>query len=327
LTVGAFVFAVALALSAAWTRAEAQESTKIARIGVLSPGGSPSALASRFDALREGLRQRGWIEGRSIGIEWRIAEGTDRLSDLATELVRLKVDVIFTINTPATQAAKDTTSTIPIVFNAISSATASQLVDSLARPGGNLTGITTISAEMSGKRLELMKEVLPRAKRVAALWNSRSEGAAAVLKQSEAAARRLDLQLQSIGVSTQGELRGAFEAATRGRAEAILLIDDVLISSFRERIVELAREHRLPVNSIYKDVAEAGGLIAYGPNAPDTYHRSAYFIDRILRGAKPGELPVEQPSKFDFVVNRRTAKALGITIPPSVLVRADEVID
>jgi putative ABC transport system substrate-binding protein len=246
---------------------------------------------------------------------------------LAAELVRLKVDVIFTINTPATQAAKNATSTIPIVFNAIASTTATQLVSSLSHPGGNLTGITTISAKMSGKRLELMKEALPRIMRVAVLWDARNEGGAANLRQLEAESVLLGLRIQDVGVAGPNELRGAFEAATRGRAEAIVLVDDVLLSSHRASIVELARKHRLPVISIYGDFAEAGALISYGPNAPDTYRHCAYFIDKILKGAKPADLPVEQPVKFDLVVNRATAKALGLTIPPSLLLRADQIIE
>jgi putative ABC transport system substrate-binding protein len=322
------VAVLALAFPAVWGAAEAQQPIKVARLGVLSPGGPPSELAPRFEAFRQGLRERGWVEGQNIAIEWRVAEGnTDRLPDLAAELVRLKVDVIFTINTPATQAAKNATSTIPIVFNAIASTTATQLVTSLGHPGGNLTGLTTISAEMSGKRLELMREVLPRITRAAVLWNARNEGGAANFRQTEAEGARLGLRIQNVGVPGPNELRGAFEAATRGRAEAILLIDDVLLSSHRASILELARKRRLPLISIYRDFAEAGGLISYGPNAPDTYQRSAYFIDRILKGAKPADLPVEQPVKFDLVINRATAKALGLTIPRALLLRADYVIE
>jgi putative ABC transport system substrate-binding protein len=323
----AFLGSMGVGLLAAPFVVEAQRAVTIARVGVLSPADPPSGPSSRFDALRRGLRERGWVERQNIAIEWRFAKGIpDRLPKLAAELARLKVDVILTINTPATQAAKSVTSTVPIVFNAIASTTAAQLVTSLAHPGGNLTGITTISAEMSGKRLELMKEALPRIKRAAVLWNARNEGAEANFRQADAVAARLGLQIQDVRVSGPNDLRGAFEAATKRRAEAILLIDDVLLSSYRASILELAQKHRLPVISIYRDFADAGGFVAYGPSAPDTYYRCAYFIDRILKGAKPADLPVEQPTKFELVINLKTAKALGLTIPPSVLLRADELI-
>jgi len=324
----AFVAIIAGGLLAAPLAAEAQLAVTSARVGVLSPGDPLSGPSPRFEALRRGLRERGWVEGQNIAIEWRFAEGIpERLPALAEELVRLKVDVILTIDTPATQAARSVTRTVPIVFNGIASTTATRLVASLARPGGNFTGITTMSAEMSGKRVEVMKEVLPRVTRAAVLWTASNEGAAAVFRATEAAGARLGLRLQNIGIARANEIQSAFAAATRGRAEALVVIDDVVISSHRARIVELARESRLPVISTYRDFADAGGLVAYGPSAPDTYQRCAYFIDRILKGAKPADLPVEQPEKFELVVNLKTAKALGLTIPPSLLQRADELIE
>lgn len=262
-------------------------------------------------------------------MEWRFAGGkNDRLRHLAAELIQLKVDVIFAINTPATLAARDVTSTVPIVFTGVGAdPTANRLVGSLARPGANITGITTVSGEMSGKRLELMKEVLPGVARIAVLWHAPNAGAAAILRQIEDAAGRLAFSVQNVGVPGPNEIPGALEAATRDRASALVLIDDMLITSHRGRILELAGQHRLPVISIYSDFAEAGGLLAYGPKASDTYQRAAYFVDRILKGVKPGELPVEQSSTFELVINRKAAKALGLTVPRSLLLSADRVID
>jgi ABC-type uncharacterized transport system substrate-binding protein len=262
-------------------------------------------------------------------VEWRFAGGkNDRLRHLAAELIQHKVDVIFAISTPATLAARDVTSTIPIVFTGVgANPTANRLVASLAQPGANITGITTVSGEMSGKRLELMKEALPAVARIAVLWHAPNAGAAAIVRQIEDAAGRLAFSVQDVGVPGPNEIPKALEAATRDGAGALVLIDDMLITSYRRRILELAGQHRLPVISIYSDFAEAGGLLAYGPKASDTYQRAAYFVDKILNGVKPGELPVEQSATFELVINRRAAKALGLTLPPSVLLRADRVID
>jgi ABC-type uncharacterized transport system substrate-binding protein len=325
----AFLGVIAGGLLAAPLAAEAQQPVRVARIGVLSPGDPLSEPSPRFEAFRRELRERGWVEGQNIAIEWRFAEGkNDRLPDLAAELIRLKVNVIFAINTPATLAARNATRTVPVVFTGVgASPTTARLVGSLARPGGNITGVTTVSGEMSGKRLELMKEVLPTVTRVAVLWHAPNAGAAAILKDIEVASVRLGLHIQNVGVPGPKEIRSAFEAATRERAGALVLIDDMLISSHRGRILEFAGQTRLPVISIYSDFAEAGGLLAYGPKASDTYQRAAYFIDRILKGAKPADLPVEQSSTFELVINLKTAKALGLTIPPSLLQRADQVIE
>ncbi len=310
-----------------WVIAEAQQPVRVARIGVLSPADPASEPSLRFEAFRRELRERGWLEGQNIVIEWRSAEGrNDRLPDLAAELVRLKVDVIFAVNTPATQAAQHATSTVPIVFTGVANVTATRLVGSLARPGGNVTGVTTMSGELCGKRLELMKAVLPKVTRVAVLWNARNEGAAASFREIEVAGLQLALRIQNVGVSGPDEIQGALEAAARGRAGALVLIDDVVISSHRQQILELAAKSRLPVVSIYRDFADVGGLLAYGPSAPGMYQRAAYFIDKILKGAKPIDLPVEQPSEFELVINLRTAKALGLTMPPSLVRRADHVI-
>ena len=287
----------------------------------------PSGPRPGFDAFRRGLRELGYIEGQNIDIEWRFAEGKDdRLPDLAAELVRLKVDVILTINTPATRAAKNATSTIPIVFTAVADSAAAKVVASLARPGGNLTGLTTLVAETSGKRLELLKEALPKVSRAAVLWNSSSEGAAFVFEALEAASRQLGVKLQDVGVRGPTEIERAFEAATKGSAGALLVIDDQVITSHRKRILDLAGKRRLPVVSLYRDFVEGGGLLSYGPSATDSFRRAAIYVDKILKGAKPADLPVEQPTKFELVINLKTAKALGLTIPQSVLGRADEVI-
>lgn len=324
--VAVLTLASLVAVSAA---AEAQQPVRVARIGVLSPGPSLSEPSPRFEAFRRVLREHGWIEGRNIAIEWRFAEGKiQRLPDLAAELIRLKVDVIFAINTPATQAASNATKTVPIVFTGVgASPTAARLVASLNRPGGNVTGVTTVSGEMSGKRLELMKEVLPTVTRVAVLWHAPSAGAAAVLKDIEAAGVRLGLQVQNVGVQDPNEIGRAFEAAMRERSGAVVLIDDVLISSHRGHILELAGRNRLPVISIYGEFVEAGALLAYGPKASDTYQRAAYLVDRILKGVNPGDLPVEQSSTFELVINLKAAKALGLTVPPSLLLRADRVME
>jgi ABC-type uncharacterized transport system substrate-binding protein len=283
-----------------------------------------SSISPSWDALR-GL---GYIEGRNLTIEWRFAEGRgDPLLTLAEELVRLKVDVIFTVNTPATRAAKNATSTIPIVFTAVADSAAAKLVASLARPGGNLTGLTTLVAETSGKRLELLKEALPKVSRAAVLWNSSSEGAAFVFRGLDTASRQLGIQLQDVGVRSPTEIERAFEAATRGRAGVLLVIDDQVITSHRKRIVDLAGMKRLPVVSLYRDFVEAGGLVSYGPSATESFRRAAFYVDKILKGAKPADLPVEQPTTFELVINLKTARALGLTIPASLLSRADQVIE
>jgi ABC-type uncharacterized transport system substrate-binding protein len=324
-----FLGVIAGGLLAAPLASGAEQAGRTMRIGVLSPGERSSEASPRFDAFRQELHQRGWVEGQNIAIEWRFAGGrAHRLPDLAAELIRLNVDVIFAINTPATLAARDATKTIPVVFTGVgASPTTARLVGSLARPGGHVTGVTTVSGEMSGKRLEFMKEVLPTVTRVAVLWHAPNAGAAAIFKDIEAASERLRLHVQNVGVSAPNEIPSAVEAARRERAGALVLIDDILISSHRRRILEFAEQKRLPVISIYSDFAEAGGLLAYGPKASDTYRRAAYFIDRILKGAKPADLPVEQSSTFELVINLKTAKALGLTIPSSLLQRADQVIE
>jgi putative ABC transport system substrate-binding protein len=303
--------------------ANAQQAKKVPRIGVLSPGSpGPSPL---LDAFRQGLRELGYVEGQNIAFEYRFAEAKpEALPDLAAELVRLKVDVILTINTPASQAAKNATKTIPIVFTYI--ADPAGLVASLARPGGNVTGPTTLATDLSGKRLEVLKEAVPKIRRVAALLNPANPVPVLIFKETDVAARALGLQLQSLEVRGPDQLPKAFEVATKERAGALLVIEDLVLSSHRTRIVDLAVKSRLPTVPQYREFAEAGGLLSYGANLPDSFRRAAYYVDKILKGTKPEDLPVEQPTKFESVINLKTAKQIGLTIPPNVLARADKVI-
>ena len=298
---------------------------RVPRIGVLSPGSpGPSPL---LDAFRQGLRELGYGEGQNIAIEYRFDEAKPgRLADLAAELVRLKVDVILTINTPASLAAKNATKTIPIVFTYV--ADPAPLVASLARPGGNITGLTTLAAELSGKRLELLKEALPGISRVAVLLNSAIPISTQMFREAERASLQLGVQLQPLAVRGPDEIPNAFKVATRDRAGALFVLEEAsMLLKHRTRILELATKHQLPAASMYREFVEAGGLLSYGASLPDLFRRAAIYVDKILKGAKPGDLPVEQPTKFEFVINLKTAKALGLTIPPSVLGRADQIIE
>ena len=303
--------------------AEAQQPKKVLRIGVLSPGSpGPSPL---LDAFRQGLRELAYVEEQNVVLEYRYAEAkSERLPELAAELVRLKVDVIFTINATAARAAKNVTKTIPIVFTWV--ADPLELVASLAHPGGNITGLTTIAWDLSGKRLELLKEALPGVSRVGVLWNSANPTATRVFKEMEEAGPRLGVRIQPMGVRDPDELQKAFEVATKEHVGGLFVIEEAVMASYRTRVLGLASKHRLPAGSQYKEFAEAGGLLTYGPDLPDLFRRAATYVDKILKGAKPADLPVEQPTKFEFVINLKTAKQIGLTIPPNVLVRADRVI-
>jgi len=314
---------LAITLLAAPIAVEAQTS-RIPRIGVLSPG---SLGPSRpLDAFREGLRGHGYVEGQSIIIEYRFDDARpERLPDLAAELVRLKVDIIVTVNTPASQAARNATKTIPIVFTFV--ADPSSLVASLGRPGGNITGLTTLGAELSPKRLELMKEALPGLSRVAYLWATGNPMVPQFFKEMKQAGPRLGIELQSLGVQKADDLPHALKAAAAKHAGALFVWEDALLQPHRVRILELAATHRLPTASQYREFAEAGGLLSYGPNLTEHFHRAALYVDRILKGAKPGDLPVEQPSKYELVVNTKTARTLNLTIPQSLLGRADQVLN
>ena len=319
------VLLVGLALTSVHI-AQAQQPKKVPRIGFLG-GASASFYAARTNAFRQGLHELGYTEGKNIDIEYRYAEGKfDRLPDLAAELVGLKVDVIVAAPTPSVLAAKKASATTPIVFASVVDPVASGLVASLARPGGNLTGLTVLGPELSGKRLELLKEVLPNVTRMAALWNSANPAQELVWKEMQAAAQKLHLQLQSLEVRSANDFDIAFKAALRERAQALIPSGEPLINTQLKRIVEFAAKNRLPAMYAGPEAVDAGGLMSYAPNYTDHYRRAAVYVDKILKGAKPADLPVEQPTKFEFAINLKTAKQIGLTIPPNVLLRADKVI-
>jgi putative tryptophan/tyrosine transport system substrate-binding protein len=304
----------------------AQQTGKIPRIGFLVSG-SPSAYASRTEAFRQGLRQLGYVEGKTVAIEYRYAEGLrDPLPDLVADLVGLNVDVIVTASTPAALALKNGAKTIPIVFVAVADPVGSGLVVSLARPGGNLTGLSSQTVDLGGKNLELLKEVLPKVSRVAVLGSTANPYRSNSQEGIEVVARSLGVQLQVVEIGEPKDLDSAFSQMIKGRAGAVLIRGGALLSDQRIRIADLAVRSRLP--SIFWDrpFAEAGGLMAYGPSSADMYRRAATYVDKILKGAKPADLPVEQPTKFELVINLKTAKQIGVTIPQSMLYRADKVI-
>jgi len=306
--------------------AEAQQPAKIPRIGILSPGSSAFPTSAYHDSFRQGLRELGYIEGKNTFIEIRYAEGKrDRLSDIATELVKLKVDVIVTATRPGVLAARNATSAIPIIFAAVGDPVRAGLVSSLARPGGNITGLSIIETELFGKRLELLKETFPKITRVAYFRDATSSGTGSAEMQA-AAARALGLQLQSLEVRSAKDFDGAFQAILKERAQALTTAASPVISTNQQRIVAFAAKNRLPALYPYSEFIEAGGLMFYGVSFSDLFRRAATYVDKILKGAKPADLPVEQPTKFDFVINLITAKQIGVTIPPNVLVRADKVI-
>ena len=312
--------------------ATAQPAGKVARIGILSPSSpseasrSPSDLAVLFKAFREGLRDLGYVEGQNVRIESRWAEGNyARLPGLAADLVRLKVDVIVTYGTPASEAAKRATATIPIVMAAIIDPVASGLVTSLARPGGNVTGQSMMSSDLVEKQLEILKEVVPKISRVALLHNPANPGNTPQVKHAQDAARALGVRLQLLGARDPGEIDSAFALMTA--EQAVIVLVDATLQANRAHITDLAARHRLPAVYGLSEYAEAGGLLTYGPNRLDMFRHAGLYVDKILKGAKPGDLPVEQPTKFELVINLKTAKTLGLTIPPALLVRADQVIE
>ena len=306
----------------------AQQPGKTYRVGYLAAA-ARSTNQAQLAEFQQGMRDLGYVEGRNLVLEMRFADGKfDRLPQLARDLVQLNPDAIFVSTTPASLAIKAATPTIPIVFVAVADPVGVGLVPSVARPGGNVTGITHIVAEMTGKRLELLKEMVPSASRIAVLVNPDDPNATVQLKNAEAAAKPLGVQLQPI-VTVRGasDLAGAFDQIARSGAAAALRMVDPQGAPLRTRTTELAMKHRLPVMFTFREDVEAGGLAAYGANLPAQYRQAATMMDKILRGARPGDLPVEQASKFELVVSRKTARALGLTIPPSVLLRADQVID
>jgi putative ABC transport system substrate-binding protein len=306
--------------------AEAQQPTKIPRIGYLS-GVSPSTNSARHEAFRQGLRDLGYVEGKNIVIEWRYAEGKlDRLPALAGELVRLKVDVIVAGGPTPTRAAKDATSMIPIVMAQHTDPVGSGLVASLARPGGNITGLSTLAPEISGKRLELLKEIFPKLSRVAVFGTSTSASSAQELRGVQLAAGTLELKLQLLDIKGPKDVETAFRGASKERADAILVLSSGVNANLQTEIAELAIKRRLPAMHYRSEFVEAGGLMSYGVSFTDLDRRAATYVDKILKGAKPADLPVEQPKKFEFIINLKAAKQIGLTIPPNVLVRADRVI-
>ena len=323
--VGAIVTLAVGLLSAPFV-ADAQQPAKVPRIGWLMYGSRPSgSLPALEETVLQGLRELGYVEGKNIAIEYRYAEGRpERLPDLAAERVRLKVDLIFVLGGDVSQVAKKATGTIPIVMGTSEDPVRAGLVASLPRPGGNITGVTWIFDEMAGKRLEMLKEAIPGISRVAALWNPiHADNEFGEMRDSS---RALGMQLQSLELRNAGELDGAFQAASKGRAEALVVVPSRLTAFLRGRILDLAAKSRLPVISGWREFAEAGGLLTYGPNRIEGSRRVAAYLDKILKGAKPADLPVEQPTRFELVINLKTAKTLGLTIPQSLLIGADQVI-
>ena len=317
-------FALSAMLLVPCFSASAQQPTKVARIGHLSA--TAASDPARREAFLQGLRELGYVEGKNIIIEWRHGEGeADRLPVLATELVRLKVDVIVTAGLEGTVVAKAATSMIPILITQDPDPVANGFVASLARPGGNITGLSTLSAELSGKRLELLKEIVPRLSRVAVFDNS-TGGNAQVLKETKHTAKALGVKLQYLDVQSRKDIETAFRAASKARADAVLMLPNPVHFSERIYIAELAIKSRLPVIYGRPEYVEAGGLMNYGVSFTDLDRRAATYVDKILKGTKPADIPVEQPTKFEFIINLKAAKQIGLTIPPNVLARADRVI-
>jgi putative tryptophan/tyrosine transport system substrate-binding protein len=297
------------------------------RIGLLESSSPSPARVRLWETLRQRLRELGYLEGQNIAFESRFADGkADRLPGLAAELVALKVDLIVTSGTPASLAAKQATRTIPIVMAQLADPVGAGLVSSLGRPGGNVTGLTTQDADLSGKRLEMLLQVVPKVSRFAVLIDETSQGSMLIARGTQVAAQSLGVQLQSLGVRGPEELDRAFSAMKEARAGALIVESSSLLFTSRTRLADLALKNRLPTMFAQREYTEAGGLMAYAADFSDLFRRTATFVDKILKGAKPADLPVEQPTKFELVINLKTAKALGLTIPPSLLGRADEII-
>jgi putative tryptophan/tyrosine transport system substrate-binding protein len=314
-----------LSLLTAPLTSQAQHAAHVPRLGLLMPG-STSGYAPRIEAFRHGLRDLGYVEGRDITLEYRFADGqADRLPALVAELVRLPVDVLVVDGTTAIRRAQHATTTIPIVMAVSGDPVGEGLVASLARPGGNITGLSSRAPEVSGKRLEFLQEAVPHLSRVAALWH-RDAPVGPYLKETQAAAQALGLQLHALEVGSPDALAQAFVAMTRAHADALVVLPSAQIGSHQRVVAELAMTHQLPTMFGGRGDAEAGGLMSYGPNYADFYRRAATYVDKVLKGTKPAELPVEQPMKFELVINLKTAKALGITMPPLLLFQADEVL-
>jgi putative tryptophan/tyrosine transport system substrate-binding protein len=323
---GFFGFTLGTMLFALCLSAEGQQAKKVPQIGFLATS-SASALAARIEAFRQGLRELGYLEAKNIVIEWRSAEGKlDRLPTLAAELVHLKVDIIVTTGPTATRGAKEATSTIPIVMTFDNDPVGNGFVASLARPGGNITGLSTLAPEISGKQLELLKEVVPRLSRVAVLGSLATPGNAQALKEVELAAGAFGVKVQYLDVGGPKDIETAFRAASKERADAVLVLTNLVFNPYRTEIADLAVKNRLPAIYSTPEFVEDGGLMTYSVSLTDLYRRAATYVDKILKGAKPADLPVEQPKKFEFIINLKAAKAIGLTIPPNVLARADKVL-
>jgi putative tryptophan/tyrosine transport system substrate-binding protein len=317
---------LSLLISVLFHPADAQQAAKVPRIGYVGAGSTATA-GHHAQAFVQGLRELGYVEGQNIAIEYRWADGKlERLSGLMADLVQVKVDIIVSSATPAIRIAKQQTNIIPIVMAGVTDPVGAGFVDSLARPGGNITGLTHLAPDLTGKRLELLKEVIPRLSRVAVLWNPKQPGQALAYKESQIAAQSLRLTVISMEVQNREEIEKILSSTRKERTEAIFELPDPVIFANRELIAEFATKYRLPAMYSFREYVEAGGLMSYGTSFPGLFHRAATYVDKILKGAKPAELPVEQPTKFEFIVNLKTAKQIGLTIPPGVLARADRVI-
>ncbi len=320
LALGAMLFALSFPV-------EAQQAANMPRIGWLLEGSAPSGSAENLQAFRQGLRELGYVEGKNIALDYRAAEGKeDRLSELAAELLQLKADVIIADGASAIRTAKKTIKTAAVIFVTSADPVATGIVASLARPGGNVTGLITLSPELLGKRLELLKEAFPKVSRVAVLTGNAGPGTKALLEEMRVTARSLGLRLQFLEIQGPNDFETAFRAATRERAGALIEMPTPIFHENEKRIVDFAISRRLPAVFHTKDFVDAGGLMSYGTHYPDLYRRLAAYVDKILKGRKPSDLPVEQPTKFEFIINLKAAKQIGLTIPPNVLARADKVI-
>jgi len=321
-------FVTLLGGAAAWPlAARAQQSHRVPRIGVLLLG-TPASFAGRTQAFVEGLRDLGYVEGSTVAIEWKWGQDqVDRLPDLAAELVRSQVDVIVTGGTPPAKTLKNAARTIPIVMAIVGDPVAAGLVDSLARPGGNATGFSIVATDLSGRRLHLLNEIVPGLSSVAVMSNVENPQSQMELSETQSAAGRLDLRLHSVPISADTSIEDALEKIKKEPVQALIVVTDAILYSQRRQILDWTAGNRLPAMYPYREFPEAGGLISYAPNARDLFRRAASYVDRILKGANPGDLPVEQPTKFELIINLKTAKALGLTMPDKLLATADEVIE
>jgi putative ABC transport system substrate-binding protein len=329
-TVTGFATILVLALLAAWFVAEAQPARRVSRVGVLLTG-SESGSSTHVGALRQGLREHGYVEGQNIVIEYRYGDGNfDRLPKLAAELVGLDVDLIVTGGTPPTRAAQNATRTIPIVMTVVGDPIALGFIASLARPGGQITGLTQLSTELNAKRLALLKEAFPKVSRMAVLFDTAAsvQGVPTPLRDTRTAARALGVNLVPLELrGPDPDLESAFRTATRERVGALLVVAGPVQELHKKRVADLAAKNRLPAMYAQREYVDVGGLMSYAVSLPDLFRRAATYVDKLLKGAKPADLPVEQPTKFELVINLRSAKALGLTLPPSLLLRADQVIE